>query len=183
MSKDTREAVLLGRVASLEGAGQDDEGLAAAVGELVDHYWEAGRYQRAEAPMLRRLDLFRRIRGSRHTTVARSLHDLAFLYDNLRRDAAVEDFAAQAMTMWAEIDGYDNGHTLRMLELLARLYARQGRHERLNALMEAAIPEIERVHQRGYFDHSLAKLAELLGGDDCSPALRRMAPRIRALLD
>ena len=183
MSKDPREAALLGRLAGLEETGQDEEGLAAALGELVDYYWEVGGYQSAEVPMLRRLELLRHSRGLKHTAVARCLHDLAFLYDYLRRDAAVEDFAAQAMTMWAEIDGYANGHTLRMLELLARLYAKQGRHEKLSALLDAAIPEIERGYPRGYHDYSLAKLVELLTGDDRSAELRSLAARVRALLD
>lgn len=183
MSKDPREAALLGRLAGLEKAGHDDEDLAAVLGELVDYYWEAGDHQSAEVPMLRRLELLRHARGPRHTAVARCLHDLALLYDHLRRDAAVEDFATQAMTMWADIDGYANGHTLRMLELLARLYARQGRHEQLSTLLDTTIPEIERGYPRGYHDHSLAKLVELLAGDDRSAELRSFAGRVRALLD
>ena len=183
MSTEPREAALLQRVSSLEELGQDESALAIALAELVDYYCEVGRHQSAEAPMLRRLELCQYLHGPKHTAVARCLHDLAFLYEKLRRDAAVEDFAYRAMAMWAEIDGYANGHVTRMLELLARLYARQGRHEKLCAVMDASIPEIERVYPRGYHDYSLAQLAELLSGDDRSAELQRIAERIRALLD
>lgn len=183
MSKDPREAALLRRVARVEETSQDHEELATALGELVDYYWEVGRHQSAEAPMLRRLELFQQTHGSRHTTVARCLHDLAFLYDRLHQDAAVKGFAKRAVALWGEIDGYANGHATRLLELLARVYARQERHEELTAILDAVIPEIEHVYPRGYYDNSLAKVAELLSSHDHIPALRRLASRIRALLD
>jgi len=132
--------------------------------------------------MRRRLELLQRAHGPRHTAVARCLHDLAFLYDILGRDATAEDLALQAMALWAELDGYANGHTTRMLALLARLYAKQGRHEKLKALLDTAIAGLEPVYPRGYHDHNLAKLAELLDSDDHDPELRAMAGRIRALL-
>lgn len=179
---DSREAALLERIATLE-AGQDEFALAIALGELVDYYWEIGRYQNAEAPMLRRLALFRHTRGHKHTTVARCLHDLAFLYDNLLRDAEAEDFAAEALALWVAIDGYANGHATSMMELLARVLVRQGRYEKLRALLTAAIAEIERDYPRGYHDSSLASLVMLLGGDDRSAELRSIAARIRSLLD
>lgn len=182
MSKNQREDALLARVTSLEGRAQDESALATALGELVDHYWEMGRHQSAEAPMLRRLELLQHIRGPKHTAVAKCLHDLAFLYDILGRDAEVEDFASRAMAMWAEIDGYANGHTTRMLELLARLYAKQGQHEKLTALLGTAISRIEPIYSRGYYDHSLAKLVELLNNNGRGAELHKIAGRIRALL-
>lgn len=177
------EASLLERVASLEERAQDESALADVLGELADYYWETGQHQNAEAPMLRRLELLQRICGPKHTAVAKCLHDLAFLYDNLGRDAAVEVFASRAMTMWAEIDGYTNGHTTRMLELLARLYAKQGQHKKLTALLDTAISKIETVYQPGYFDHSLSKLSQLLINNDSDAELHRIAGRIRTLLD
>lgn len=179
---DSREAALLEHVATIE-EGQDEFALAVAIGELVNYYWEISRYQSAEAPMLRRLALFRDTRGHKHATVARCLHDLAFLYDNLLRDAEAEDFAAEALTLWVEIDGYANGHATRMMELLARIFVRQGRYEKLRALLDAAIAEIERNYPHGYHDSSLARLAMLLGGDDRSADLRSIAARIRSLAD
>ena len=167
---------------SLE-TGQDQRGLATALGELADYYWEVGRHESAELPMLRRLALLQQTRGPKHTAVARCLHDLAFLYDKLGRDPAAEEFASRAMAMWVEIDGYANGHTLRMLELLARLYARQARHESLSVLMNSVIGEIERAFPRGYHDASLASLADLLSDNDRVTELHNIGERIRALLD
>lgn len=182
MSENQKEAALRARVASLQGHGQDESVLATALGELIDYYWEAGRHQGAEAPMLHRLELLQRTHGPKHTAVAKCLHDLAFLYDILGQDAAVEGFASRAMAMWAEIDGYANGHTIRMLALLARLYAKQGLHEKLTALLNTAISRMEPVYPRGYYDHSLAKLAELLDSNNRGVELRGIAGRIRALL-
>src|SRR3972149_4849976 len=176
-----RERALLERIPSLE-AGQDRTALATVLGELVDYYWEVGRHESAEAPMLRRLALFQQTRGPKHTTVARCLHDLAFLYDKFGRDAAAEEFASRAMAMWSEIDGYANGHTCRMLELLARLYARQARAEKLGALIGSAIGELERTFPRGYHDPSLASLANLLSDSTGATELHDMGERIRALL-
>lgn len=172
--------MLRARVADLEAGDREASALVTVLGELVDYYWETGRHQHAEAPMRRRLELLQRTHGPRHTAVARCLHDLAFLYDTLGRDAALEDFASRALAMWAEIDGYANGHATRMLALLARLYTKQGQREKLTTLLDAAISGMEPVYPRGYHDHSLAQLAELLDGHD--PALRRLAERIRALL-
>lgn len=177
------EASLLSLVASLEERAQDESALADALGELADYYCEAGQHQNAEAPMLRRLELLQHTCGPKHTAVAKCLHDLAFLYDNLARDAEVEVFASRAMTMWVEIDGYTNGHTTRMLELLARLYAEQGQQEKLAALLDTAISKIEPVYSPGYYDHSLSKLAKLLSNTDRDAELRRIAGRIRTLLD
>lgn len=164
-TKDPREIALLARVMSFE-AGEDQRGLATVLGELVDYYWEVGRHESAEIPMLRRLEVFQQTHGPKHTTVARCLHDLAFLYDKLGRNAAVEEFASRAMAMWSEIDGYANGHTCRMFELLARLYARQARDEKLSALVNSVIGELERTFPGGYHDPSLASLANLLSSND-----------------
>ncbi|GAB4196200.1 MAG: CHAT domain-containing protein [Coleofasciculaceae cyanobacterium] len=129
----------------------------------VVQLWQQGNYEQAITIAEQTLELARYLWGNKHSEVATSLNNLAFLNYCQGRYKEAEPLYIEVLAMWKQLRRYKHPHVATSLSNLALLYQSQGRYFEAEPLFVEALAMRKRLLRNGHPDvaTSLNNLASL----------------------
>lgn len=117
-------------LASYEERTTSAELRARALGAIGDFLMKSGRYQAAEEPLRRALELTEQVHGSISQPTAEPLYKLATLFFNRAEYDAAESLMQRSLQTRQDLYGDDHEETARGLIQLGKLYQMKGEYDR-----------------------------------------------------
>ena len=154
--------------------------LAAALEELGNHYFYAGRYDDADSVNHRVLTMYRAIYGGAHPKVAEILTNLGAAQQERGNYPQAETYHRQALAIVEKYYGPEHVETAGSLTQVARALVLQNRFNEAEALLRHALAIREKVY--GPLHPNVASTVNELGSialqqgryDDAAAAFQRM---------
>ena len=119
--------------------------MATSLNNLAGLYRRQGRYSEAEPLYKQALEMYKRLLGEEHPSVATSLNNLAGLYRRQGRYSEAEPLYKQALEMYKRLLGEEHPSVATSLNNLAGLYRRQGRYSEAEPLYKQALEMYKRL--------------------------------------
>jgi len=140
-----REAVSYYRQASAIVPKGRDLILAAYLGKWGSASYKSGKYEEAEKPLKRSLEICEKALGPDHPDVATCLNNLALLYKSQGKYAKTEPLHKRSLKIWEKALGPDHPQVAISLNNLAALYKAQGRYSEVEPLYKRSLKIFEKA--------------------------------------
>ncbi|MBR8840667.1 MAG: tetratricopeptide repeat protein [Stigonema ocellatum SAG 48.90 = DSM 106950] len=129
---------------------------------------ERGRYSEAEPLYKKALELYQRLLGEEHPSVATSYNNLAKLYESQGRISEAEPLLKKALELWQRLLREEHPLVVTSYNNLAALYSFQGRYSEAEPLYKKALELTQRLLGEEHSDvvtsyNNLAKLYNYQG--------------------
>ena len=137
--------------------------MATVLNNLMELYYEQGKYAQAEPLHQQCLAIREAALGKNHPDVANSLNNLAGLYVSQGKYAAAEPLFQRSLAIWEAILGKNHPDVANSLNNLASLYEAQGKYAQAEPLYQRSLAIREKTLGQDHPDvaNSLNNLAGL----------------------
>lgn len=119
---------------------------ARALGELGDFLMKSGRYQAAEEPLRRALELTEQVHGETSQPTSERLYKLADLLFNRAEYDAAEPLMQRSLHTRQTLHGDDHEETAKGLNQLGKLYQMKGEYDRAEPYYRQALATRQALH-------------------------------------
>jgi tetratricopeptide (TPR) repeat protein len=178
------EAYLLNAVKTAEQFDPGDTRLPATLRDLADVYVAQGKYNKAEAPLMRALDIYERFLGADHPDVAESLTRLAEVFLQQGKYCQAEPLLLRALSILETKLPFQDAYIARACCDLATAYASQDKYSEAEPYFQRALTLREKA--LGPDDPEVGKTllgyAALLRKTNRASQADKMEARARAIL-
>ncbi len=111
---------------------------------------ERGRYREAEPLLRRAVSMYERLVGFHHPATARSMNNLAMLYEDMGRYEKAGPLYTQILALRRRLLGEEHSETSQSLNNLATFYMKQQRFAEAEPLLQAVVVSRSRIFGRSH---------------------------------